>query len=1508
MKTKFTFLSILAVLFIGISIFTISCKKDEVSDHVTYKGKVVYKGTSTPFPDLEVKLTDGTNVSAANKTDEDGKFSFKVDIATINGNYYFLVGDATCIPQKVEIPGFGEKECDLGVIEVEGPSLPIVRTKPMTDITAESAVGGGFVDEDGRLEISARGICYSQSEYPTIEDAHTQDGSGKGEFTSTLKNLERNVTYYARAYATNKKGTSYGEQVKFITEAGVPIVTTDTVINITAHTAKCKAHVESDGGYPVVKRGICYSKKPDPTIDDEITEDGSGLGEYTGSLKNLVENTTYYIRSYATNSTATTYGEQRIITTLDGLAVVKTDKTDNITATSVICYGTVVSDCDIPVTTRGFCYAKTQYPTIDGDHTTTGKGLGSFQATISKLEYGTTYYIRAYATNATETTYGEQLTITTLSGLPTVTTSAVSNIGSIKATCGGSVKDDGTLSVVARGVCYGTTQQPTISDSHTTDGKGKGDFVSQLTDLKDKTTYYVRAYATTDAGTAYGAQQSFKTADGMPTVELTTTKDITAISAICEGKVTGDGGLEVTGRGFCYSTTQYPQVSGSHVAVGAGMGSFSASLTQLTINTTYYVRAYATNKIGTAYSEQTTIKTATGLPIVTTTQPTSTANSITAGGTITSDGGFTISSRGVCYSTTNAQPTISDKKVDSGSGNGTFSTSITELTANTTYYVRAYATNSSGTAYGTAYSIKTKDGSATLTTSQITNITALTATGGVSVTDAGGATLKSCGICWSTTQNPTISNSHVEGGTQLGTYSCNMTELTPNTTYYVRAYATTNVKTIYGNQISFKTTTGLATLTTSLSATTANSITASGDITSNGGYSVSERGICYSTTNAEPTINDLYIANGSGNGTFNVSITNLKANTTYYIRAYATNKIGTSYGDAKTAITKDGSATLTTSQITNITALTATGGVSVTDAGGATLKSCGICWSTTSNPTISNSKVEGGKTIGTYTCNMTGLSPSTTYHVRAYATTDVTVSYGEQKSFTTTSGLPIVLTQSTSTKATSITIIGDVTDNGGYNVKERGFCYSKTNSEPTLTDIKVECGSGNGSFNTTISNLSTSTTYYIRAYATNEIGTSYGKTLSATTQSGAAIVSLGTIANNTISATGSVKVTDAGGATLNSCGICWSTSTNPTIKDNKVEASGKQLNQTYSCTLTGLTSGTTYYARAYATTDITTTYSSATMFTTMVNVTGVVKDESTGKVIPYASVVFKLGNSTMKSTTTNTAGQFEVQLISNSYTVIATATGYCDFSNTIQVGSDPITILMRPLGILSGKVYDDDNMPLANATVSLRSSSGTNFSAVTNSDGLYKIENIPLGQTTRITCTLQKYTLSADIPSLNINSGTNNLDISMKLLYPLECNVSALVFECMNEAQCGTKVTNTFKITNNRQKTVSWSLTGIPTKGITFSPSSGSIPAKSSVTVTATFTYPGPSVSGSVKTTLYNCVFENQKWTHTYLWNWTVSGNIWDNCTTHCYQEVTVLGGNNSIIIPIELFQYVVWN
>ena len=187
----------------------------------------------------------------------------------------------------------------------------------------------------------------------------------------------------------------------------------------------------------------------------------------------------------------------------------------DITASTASCNGYVADDGGATVTARGVCWSTSQNPTVSDSHTTDGTGTGSFTSNITGLNALTTYYVRAYATNSEGTTYGNQLSFTTTEALPVVTTSAVSNItvvsGSINATCGGNVTDEGASAVTARGVCWSTSQNPTISGSHTTDGSGLGSFTSTITDLSASATYYVRAYATNSAGTAYGNQVSFTT-------------------------------------------------------------------------------------------------------------------------------------------------------------------------------------------------------------------------------------------------------------------------------------------------------------------------------------------------------------------------------------------------------------------------------------------------------------------------------------------------------------------------------------------------------------------------------------------------------------------------------------------------------------------------------------------------------------------------------------------------------------------------------------------------------------------------------------------------------------------------------------------------------------------------------------------------------------------------------------------------------------------------------------
>ena len=191
--------------------------------------------------------------------------------------------------------------------------------------------------------------------------------------------------------------------------------------------------------------------------------------------------------------------------------IVTTDSISNLDDHSALAGGNVVSDGGTPVTERGVCWSTSPNPTVSGSHTTDGTGTGSFTSSLTGLTAVTTYYVRAYATNAAGTAYGNQITFTTSPVAPTVTTTAASNITVSSATTGGNVTSDGGATVTARGVCWGTSPNPTISGRHTTDGTGTGSFTSSLTGLTAGTTYYVRAYATNAAGTAYGNQDTFIT-------------------------------------------------------------------------------------------------------------------------------------------------------------------------------------------------------------------------------------------------------------------------------------------------------------------------------------------------------------------------------------------------------------------------------------------------------------------------------------------------------------------------------------------------------------------------------------------------------------------------------------------------------------------------------------------------------------------------------------------------------------------------------------------------------------------------------------------------------------------------------------------------------------------------------------------------------------------------------------------------------------------------------------
>jgi len=322
---------------------------------------------------------------------------------------------------------------------------------------------------------------------------------------------------------------------------------------------------------------------------------------------------------------------------------------------------------------------------------------------------GNNYEISGYVENL------ERVDI--VEGGPSVTTYLCEDIDHNSGTGHGEVTDLGDSAVTQHGHCWSTDHNPTIADDKTENGAkaATGLFTSTITGLDPETLYYVRAYATNTAGTVYGDEVELTTfAAGAPTV---TTQECTAIqaeTATGNGTLVDIGDSAVTEHGHVWATTPYPTTADSKTEKGArDVGVFDSDLVGLTPSEWYYVRAYATNTQGTAYGDHVLFQTpAANIPTVTTQACSAIGpESATGHGNIVSFGDDDVSVYGHCWSTS-PNPTTADDKAEQVSplAPGAFTSSITGLAPDTWYYIRAYATNVYGTAYGNQVSIFTYPG------------------------------------------------------------------------------------------------------------------------------------------------------------------------------------------------------------------------------------------------------------------------------------------------------------------------------------------------------------------------------------------------------------------------------------------------------------------------------------------------------------------------------------------------------------------------------------------------------------------------------------------------------------------------------------------------------------------------------------------------------------------------------------------------------------------------------
>ena len=541
-----------------------------------------------------------------------------------------------------------------------------------------------------------------------------------------------------------------------------------------------------------------------------------------------------------------------------------------------------------------------------------------FDVTIDNLEAGVTYYYRYEYDNGYDKTRGDKANFVTV-GKPIVVTNNIVNVTKNSAVLSGSVtNNDVENKINVRGFCWSKNTNPTISGSHNNNGSSSGtgtsSFTYNLSYLESNTKYYVRTYARTDWGVVYGEEKSFVTMGEepeivLPTVTTNSVTNITSNSATCGGNVTSDGNGTVTSRGICWSETSEPKINNLYSEEsneGTGTGSFTSSMTNLKANTTYYVRAYATNEAGTVYGEVKSFVTET--------------ISGTENGHDYVDLGLP---SGLKWATCN----VGANSLESY-GNyyawGEISTKVTYLTTNSLTYEKNMNDISGNAKYDAAtanwggnWRMPTRDELNELRNNCTWTWTTQNGVNGYKVkskTNGGSIFMPAAGS----------KNSSFVGVGERGEYWTS----TPSDNdgkaiflrfeesfYYIVECARSwgqCIRPVFGGNF-----TGpgeqpedepeepeivLPTVTTnSVTNITENSATCGGNVMSDGNGTVSARGICWSET-SEPKINNLYSEEsneGTGIGSFTSSMTNLKANTTYYVRAYATNEAGTVYGEVK---------------------------------------------------------------------------------------------------------------------------------------------------------------------------------------------------------------------------------------------------------------------------------------------------------------------------------------------------------------------------------------------------------------------------------------------------------------------------------------------------------------------------------------------------------------------------------------------------------------------------------
>ena len=654
------------------------------------------------------------------------------------------------------------------------------------------------------------------------------------------------------------------------------------------------ANVDKSAASRIAECGFCYGKDKSMSDAERIECRMTG-NTFSADLTLREYGETYYICSYISNGS----GSNEILSDPKKVQLKELEDYVELGAPEVVSYDKTTAEVEVKyeaaagvnISEYGLCYGTDLQSDVFKV-----KATAEGRVSLKNLVAGNAYQMRSYVRDGDHEICGKPVSLAVY-GTPVVLTVVEPKTDSESAVLSGKVEDDCGKAVTERGFiwCEGAVESLDVDkDAKLKSGSGSGEFTETLSGLSPNRIYSFCAYAENAEGLACGDVVRFTTGVALPVHGQPYITGLTSSSAVLNANVLSDGGEIAKKRGFYWG----PDAQTEHY-VECVSSEFNYELNGLSRNTTYYFKSYSANSIGSAESEVISFTTMAELPAVITGDVNDIEEySASVSGSIEDDGGAEIADKGFVYGTYSGPDMKTGYVMSAGSGSDPFSLSLSELSPNRTYYIRAYAVNSAGVSYGEEHTFATKTALPSIGTISLESRTSSMLKLSALILDDGGETPSEAGFYYSTSEDvDTSTSTKVPGRASGPSFTAELKGLTRSTKYYIRAYAVNSAGEAVSSPVSFSTQAELPVVeTTGVVEITDVSAICGGNVTDDGGSEITAKGIVWSTS-PNPTIAlSNKIDAGKGVGEFISTMTGLTYSTQYYVRAYATNSAGTSYG------------------------------------------------------------------------------------------------------------------------------------------------------------------------------------------------------------------------------------------------------------------------------------------------------------------------------------------------------------------------------------------------------------------------------------------------------------------------------------------------------------------------------------------------------------------------------------------------------------------------------------